>query len=304
MNTFRWPVSSVVFLGFCLVFASSAQAQQRRFVSGGGNDANPCSLAEPCRSFPPAIAAVNAGGEVVVLDSAGYGAFTIDKAVTVVVPPGIHGAITVNETTCGANCNGITINAGVDDVVVLRGLSISGLGTVGNGILFTSGTALFVESLTITGFTDGIDVAGDVVVTIKDTIVGGNSSDGIFLNQTDFVTAEIENVVLTGNNVGLHAQGGASATVRNSIISDNETAGVLALTGSRLTIENCSLSDNNTGVSASGTSTVVHVSNSTVTINNTGLSQIDPALLESRGNNTIRRNGIDMSGTITTVPAN
>jgi hypothetical protein len=90
-----------------LVLASVAQAQvQRTFVSGLGSDSNPCSRTAPCRTFTQAISQTNTGGEVYVLDSAGYGAFTIAKSVTIVAPQGVVAGISV------FSGDGIDVNAG------------------------------------------------------------------------------------------------------------------------------------------------------------------------------------------------
>src|SRR5499427_9857088 len=82
----------------------------RTFVSGSGNDANPCSLAAPCRSFAGALAQTNPGGEIAVLDTAGYGAVTIAKAISIVNQDGVEAGVTA---TGGADA--ITINAGATD---------------------------------------------------------------------------------------------------------------------------------------------------------------------------------------------
>src|SRR5215472_4077707 len=117
-----------------LTVAGQAHAQANRtFVSGSGSDANPCSLGAPCRSFAGALAQTNAGGEIVVLDSAGYGSVTITKSISINAPDGIEGGITVTTAT-----DGITISAGASDVVNLRGLTLTGGGVGKNGIKFTN----------------------------------------------------------------------------------------------------------------------------------------------------------------------
>src|SRR2546430_17304299 len=89
---------------------------QRTFVSAAtGNDANPCNRTAPCRNFAAAIAQTQPGGEVVVLDSGGYGTVTITQAVSLVAPSGVYAGITV------FGGNGITINAGPSDIVTIRG---------------------------------------------------------------------------------------------------------------------------------------------------------------------------------------
>src|SRR5207245_10723104 len=73
----------------------SAWAAQRTFVSGSGNDANPCTRDMPCRSFGAAIAVTSTNGEVVALDSAGYGPVTVTQGVATVAPNGVHAGISV-----------------------------------------------------------------------------------------------------------------------------------------------------------------------------------------------------------------
>ena len=116
----------IILLLGALPLAVQAALPQRTFVASNGVDTNPCSLAAPCRSFGAAVTAVAAGGEVVVLDSAGYGAVTIAKSVSIVAPPGLYAGVSV------ASGTGVTVDgAGIN--VVIRGLSITNQGgNVGN----------------------------------------------------------------------------------------------------------------------------------------------------------------------------
>src|SRR5260370_42406683 len=105
------------------------------FGSGGGRDSNPCSRTGPWRTFGQAISQTNAGGEVVVLDSAGYGVFTISSAVSITAPPGVYAGISV------FSGDGIDINAGASDIVILRGLTGNNQGSSGSGLVFNGGAA-------------------------------------------------------------------------------------------------------------------------------------------------------------------
>jgi hypothetical protein len=99
--------SAFASLLFLALFASTSMAQaQRTFVSGLGSDGNPCTRAAPCRTLTTALAQTNAGGELIVLDSAGYGAFAIGKSVSVIASPGVYAGISV------FSGDGIVINAG------------------------------------------------------------------------------------------------------------------------------------------------------------------------------------------------
>src|ERR1700746_1262060 len=126
-------------LVICL-WSSAAQAQaSRTWVSGVGDDANPCSRTAPCKTFAGAISKTAAGGEIDALDPAGYGAVTITKAITIDGGGGQVASILVSGT------NGIVIQAGPSDVVILRNLRFNGIGTGLNGIRFLSGKDLNVE---------------------------------------------------------------------------------------------------------------------------------------------------------------
>src|SRR5215467_9235185 len=139
---------------FALLGVSNASAQsvQRTFVSGLGSNSNPCSRTAPCRTFTQAISQTVPGGEVVVLDSAGYSAFTITQAVSIIAPPGVYAGISV------FSGDGIDISAGVSDTVILRGLTINNQGSNGDGIAFIAGGTLHVEGCAINGFNNGVGI--------------------------------------------------------------------------------------------------------------------------------------------------
>ena len=121
-----------------LAIGSSAQAQTRTWVSGVGNDANPCSRTAPCKTFAGAISKTSAGGEINVLDPGGFGAVTITKSISIVNDGAIGGVL-------ASFANGVVINAGVNDVIVLKGLDIEGATNGLNGIRFLAGAALHVQ---------------------------------------------------------------------------------------------------------------------------------------------------------------
>lgn len=198
-------INTLATLFFLTIFASLVHAQstaQRTFVSTSGNDANTaslCSAQNPCRSFTSALTVTTAGGEIVPLTSGGYGAVTITKSVQIIAPFGVYAAITA------PSGNGITVSAGANDTVVLKGLTINGLGTGGRGISFTSGKTLHVESCTITGFT-GVGAlyvstdANNTRVFIKDTIVRNNTDSGVFFrNNTGLLYVSIDRTRAEGN---------------------------------------------------------------------------------------------------------
>src|SRR6202790_5000561 len=109
-----------------LLCAAPAQAQaSRTWISGVGDDVNPCSRTAPCKTWGGAISKTAAGGEIDALDPGGFGAVTITKAITLDGGAGQVASVLVSGT------NGIVVQAGATDVVILRNLRLDGL--LGNG---------------------------------------------------------------------------------------------------------------------------------------------------------------------------
>ena len=145
--------------------ALPAFAAQRTFVASYGNDANAstnCSIAAPCRTFAASLPVTSNGGEVVALDSAGYGAITIVRSVTIIGPPGIHAGITVSGGTA------VLVGAPPDSTVTLRGLEIVNLTSGGSGI-YGSGANLRIENTSVDGFDSNVLQFGPGTLHIADS---------------------------------------------------------------------------------------------------------------------------------------
>ncbi len=214
--------------------AAPAQAQATRtWVSGVGDDANPCSRTAPCKTFAGAISKTATGGEINVLDPGGFGGVTITKSITI-SSENFEAGVLVSGT------NAIIINATSTSDVVLRGLDIEGLGTGLVGIKVLGALrSLHVEKCTINAFRgtngSGIEVAtslaGTTNVYIKDTIVRGNgqgTGGGVFFNSTGsaVVKASLDNVRLENNfTFGLKSQGSSTVEVNDSVAAGNTGAG-------------------------------------------------------------------------------
>ena len=164
---------AVTMLGIPVAVAA-APTVQRTFVASGGADTNPCSIAQPCRSFAAALTQTNDGGEIIVLDSAGYGPVVITKSVSLIAPPGVYAGISV------ISGNGVVIGGG-NIKVTLSGLTINGQG--GDvGILVTTGIAM-IDRCTVRNMAqDGIWLTTPTTVTIRDTTVVANGANGVRLN--------------------------------------------------------------------------------------------------------------------------
>jgi hypothetical protein len=224
-------------LGATLVLVaipSSALAQATRtWVSGVGDDANPCSRTAPCKTFAGAISKTMAGGEIDVLDPGGFGALTITKAITIDGGGGI-----VASALVGGGSNGIVIAAGANDHVILRNLRITGGANQGlNGIRVLSAKSVQIQNCEIFGFSsNGIDFAPSVAETralVDHTTIYNNLGNGINAaptgQGTDRVTATNDVIETNGNGVVASASGAPISLINtaNSTIADNAGAGVL-----------------------------------------------------------------------------
>ena len=293
---------------------------QRTFVSTSGNDANPCTRTDPCRNFAAAIANTTAGGEVVALDSGGYGVFSIDKAITIAGAPGAHVAVTAFAGT------GITVNVAGPDTVVLRNLYLTGLGG-DDGIFFQSGGRLFVESVVASGFgLRGLYANADGgALFVRDSVFRSNTLGVVVENS---VRTEIADSRADRNSdIGFWLNNGPRGSISGSVATRNGGSGFVFTFGAVFVVSD-SLSDgsangagievhdNNTQVTLSGVvlsnnpglgglvlmidQPVARIGGSTVTGNNNGLWQIS-GTLETFGDNLVRGNATDTLGTITAV---
>jgi len=253
-----------------LAGAAPAQAQQpRTWISGLGDDANPCIRTAPCKTWTGAMAKTAAGGEIGALDSGGFGGVTIRKAITLDGGAGQIGSVLVSGT------NGIVVAAGASDVVILRNLRIGGVSGGGtNGIQFTSGLQLVVDHVDVSGFSNnGLDVAltasGNVLV--RNATFYNNAANGISVTTTAGVAvAQISNssFAYKGNasGNGVTAAGNGVVMVSNSVF-DGFDAATQATGNGNLSVAGSLITNSKTGV-GSAAGTTVNVTNNTL-INNT-----------------------------------
>jgi hypothetical protein len=256
---------------FLPVLASApANAQATRtWVSGVGDDANPCSRTAPCKTFAGAISKTLAQGEIDCLDSGGFGAVTITKAITLNCDHTL-GSVLVQGT------NGIVVSAGTTDRVVLRGIQIQGLGpgaSAGiNGVRILSAGNVSIENCVITQFgSAGISDArtsGNTQLYIRNSIVSFNSGTGIAVAAMGPNKVVIDGTESIGNLFGVATGNGNTATVTRSVFSGN-TTGVEADAGGVINLDSSQITNNGTGVASSGN---IRLSNSDVTSNTTGFT--------------------------------
>lgn len=267
----------------CGLFSSLAYAQATRtWVSGVGDDANPCSRTAPCKTFAGAISKTAAGGEISVLDPGGYGAVTITKAITINGEGTLAGIL-------AAGTNGIIVNAGVNDVVTIRNISINGAGTGLSGIRYLAGKQVIVENSTIEAVTNhGIDLSMSTSgrLTVINSTISRCGQVGVrAFNTAGTITVELNNTRITGCTIGLDTLGTVQASAKNSVFSQITNQAVVAENTSVINADGCEMSFSGTGVSAFSSGSVVRLSNSSIVNNTTGISIAVGGTVASFGNN-------------------
>jgi hypothetical protein len=283
--------------------APPAQAQSRVFVGAQGADGNPCTFALPCRTFQRAHTVVAAGGEIDVLDPAGYGPLTISKPISIQG----HGFAGISVT--GGN-TGITINAVDLDAIHLDGLLIEGDGAGAVGIRFNTGRSLVVRKCVIRNMIgDAIRFIGNAssstfeTLTVSDSTIAGNGGAAIHIEpiSTVPVKAGIERVVFSGNGNGLQAVGNNGSANLDVAVSDSSASSssgigfiVQSSAGhsvSSLALIRTTVSGNQFGVEASGANATLLLSQTTITGNTIGFSVAAGGVISSYGDNNIDDNG-------------
>ena len=229
------------------VTAEVSATAQRTFVSGKCADTNACTISAPCRSIVAAIAQTNTGGEVIVLDSAGYGPFAISKSISIIAAPGVYAGVSV--TAVGTQ---IAVDVeGSATTVVLRGLSINASGGGGIGINFLNAKALTVDRCRVSGFLTGIFQNGGVM-TVRDTTVsdGGVNHQGVVLYGG---VATLERVAIARTGTGIAVSGNAALAMRSGTISDVAEDGIRAQNLASVSIDDVVISNSaDTGIYAFG----------------------------------------------------
>jgi hypothetical protein len=277
---------------------SVAHAQATRtWVSGVGADENPCSRTAPCKTFAGAILKTATGGEISVLDSAGYGAVTITKSITI-DGAGAHASI------LAALANGVIVNA-AGSVVTLRNLSINGVGSGFDGIRFLAGAELHVENVVadrMTGKGIAFQPSNNAELFVSNSTFAHNAQGIAVTPGVGFTArATVENSRMVDNSgAGLRAERGAVVSVRNSVATGNTNGFVATGVGGDafLQLENCGASHNSAagifaGLGGGGLTAFVSMSNCLVTGNANGLSADASGIIRSFGDNKVVDNTTD-----------
>jgi len=280
-------------VGFLVPFLASAPANAqatRTWVSGVGDDANPCSRTAPCKTFAGAISKTSAAGEINCLDPGGFGGITITKSITLNCSATL-GSILVSGTP------GVTINALTTDRVILRGLQIQGINSGTIGVRILAAAVVSIEDCVVTQFAQqGIAdtrTGGGTKLFIRNTIVSHNAAAGVAFGAGAVNNAEIENSSMINNLFGVATGTGTNVMIRRSVVAGNGT-GLEADSGGQITVDNSAISGNGTGVAA--TASNIRLSNSDIAYSTTNGMTGSPI---SYGNNRVFAN----TGTTATAPA-
>ena len=301
---------SVILILGGIGYATSANAQATRtWVSGVGDDVNPCSRTAPCKTFAGAISKTAPGGEINCLDPAGFGAVTITKSITIDCT-GTLGGILASSTT------GVIVN-GAGAIVTLRGLEINGgppnLPGV-NGVRFLQGSRLNIEDCTIYNFLGAAPNGFGVIVNntstqvnlnIRNTVIRNNGTAvsgggiGLLPTGTGSVKATLENVEINGHfraidvsSTGTTSPSGISVVADDITLSGNTTGlnvntGVIAV----VLVRDSVISNNSgTAIAANGAGASLLVGNTAIISNGFGVSATGSASILSYGDNQLNLN--------------
>ena len=306
MRTLSTTLKAVTCALFIMALSAAAHGQATRtWVSGVGDDVNPCSRTAPCKTFAGAISKTAAGGEIDALDPGGFGAVTITKSITLDGGTGSGWASILASGTQGVVVNDSLTATPNSIIVILRNLSINGAGTTlgTNGIAYLSGNVLNVERVRIQRFSgDGIRYAtgnaGAGRLVVSNVHITHCGSDGIEMAGTNTVhhAVTITNTEITRCNNGVRVSNRAIVTIANSNISINNlvaaSASILADSavagGAVINVENCNISFSSVGVQANANQTI-RLSNTHMTANGTALN-FAGGVIASYGNNKIAGN--------------
>jgi hypothetical protein len=300
------PRRHLIVLCVSSVLASSAFAQATRtWVSGVGDDANPCSRTAPCKTFAGAISKTATGGEINVLDPGGFGAVTITKSMTILAV-GMPAGVLV------AGTNGIVISNGTGSTmnVTIRGLDFDGVGSGLSGILVTGGagatTNVRIEDNIIYGFvTAGINVATSGPANV--TVVGNrisecSNSPGILADSTNGqVSLNVIETEVHNCSIGLNVIGGTKFNAKNSDFSQNVTGVDLAGATTIGTLDTDTIAYCTTGLNLETSGATVRLTNDTITDNTTGMATVGGGNIVSFGNNRTKGNTTNGAPTATLV---
>ncbi|HEX8843679.1 MAG TPA: hypothetical protein VF791_03495 [Pyrinomonadaceae bacterium] len=309
MSKLRLTLNALTAIIFAVMLTSVAQAQATRtWVSGVGDDVNPCSRTAPCKTWAGAISKTAAGGEIDALDPGGFGTLTINKSITVDGTNGQGFGSTLNSST-----NGFLINDGNNTSTVrLRNLYINGAGTTlgTNGVRFLTGKALHLDNLIIENQSaDGVSVASTSAAVVHEIYmsnvtvrnVGGDCMDIAATGGGSLVLVSIDGARMTDSGNGLRAGANSRVHIRDAQIATMNAGGFgvsADVASAEVNVDNCMITNNPDGVKTNGGT--ARVSRSVISGNTNGLNNVS-GTLKRFNNNMIDGNTNNTAGVITPI---
>jgi hypothetical protein len=220
MNMFRSLFATSLFIAITVFVTSVARGQATRtWVSGVGDDVNPCSRTAPCKTFAGAISKTATGGEINALDPGGFGAVTITKSITIDGTGNLSSILAAQVTGIIIN---ITNPSDTAKSVRIRGLTINGAGTGIHGIRVIAADKVSIEDCVIDGFnTNGLTVQAGMVF-VRNTVIRNNAAVGISVSSGGAQTA-LSDSSLIFNGTGLAGPTGSIISFSNVVLYGNKS---------------------------------------------------------------------------------
>jgi hypothetical protein len=309
-HKFNLSLRILAIFALAISFSVAANAQATRtWVSGVGDDVNPCSRTAPCKTFAGAISKTAANGEINALDPGGFGTINITKSLVIDgVNPGMASILAAGTT-------GVIVNALSTDTVILRNLTINGAGTGVNGIRILSAKAVYIENCVIFNFTGSNASTGRGITDerstggalyINGTTVEKNVQSNLFVGPTlggPGIVVQIDNSRFLGStaNSGAAIRGGSKASITNSVFSGNLNFGIVVeadVAGTFAAIDSSVITNNGTGVCTTTNSPTAQIGNNLISGNGTGVL-VSSGTMRST-NNRVDGNTTNVSGVLST----
>jgi hypothetical protein len=296
--------AALVVIAALAVPATSFAQATRTWVSGVGDDANPCSRTAPCKTFAGAISKTAPGGEIDALDPGGFGTVTITKSITI-------SGVGTQASVLASGVTGVNIVAAPTDRVILTNLSINGAGTTlgVDGVKISSAASVRLENDNIFNFSnDGVNFASNsgtgnpqAHLVIENSTIEGNGAAGVAAVPTTSVGERVSIIGshIDGNGCGVTAGGTCTSTtgagfpvIANTIGSSLLDNGTGAGSGT---------SGNGAAIQSVGSTAASVVGADQILGNTIGFSKVASGLIESFGDNDVFGNTTNgtTSGTVT-----
>jgi hypothetical protein len=313
----------IAFIAFILGSTAAQALPNQTWVSGVGDDTNPCSRTLPCKTFAGAIGKTASGGEISVLDPGSFGPVTITQSITLngdgtlasVSGVGSSGTIVINGANIVVNLRSLSIDGGGS---APRGVNIVNAGTVniehcviteiggiiGDGIGITQAAEVNVENCSIIGNNGfGVNIAPTVLcgVTIKNTTIRKCASGAVYAhpNSATGAAVNISKSSLNDSRFGFRADDNVKAVLDDCVLAGNANNGVTvtpASVATKVTVSRCTINDTGgNGIISSGAAATVFLSNSVIFNNVTGILAPSGGTLNTLGNNNIQGNSTNGS---------